>query len=52
MKELVHRIEQLRDRLNKQLNFDKIDWGEVENLSKELDLLILEYYRKKDPKEN
>ena len=47
---MIYKINKLRNRLNKQLESKEIDWGEVEKISKELDLIILEYFKNKDKK--
>jgi hypothetical protein len=48
---LIYKINRLRNLLNRQLESKEIDWGQVEKISKELDLLIIEYYKDKEQTE-
>lgn len=43
---LIFKINRLRNLLQKQMNAKEVDWAKIEIISKELDLLIQEYYKK------
>ncbi|HSH36501.1 hypothetical protein [Schnuerera sp.] len=41
---MIFRINRLRNLLDEELNAKEVDWEKIEELSKELDLLLLEYW--------
>ncbi|GFN36733.1 hypothetical protein [Tepidimicrobium xylanilyticum] len=45
---MIFRINKLRNKISEQLNREETDWQHIERLSKELDLLILEYLHNKE----
>ncbi|WP_195839101.1 Spo0E family sporulation regulatory protein-aspartic acid phosphatase [Anaerosalibacter bizertensis] len=42
---MLDKVEKIREKLNKQVNFKNINTKEVLKISKELDEVILEYYK-------
>lgn len=42
---VLDKVEKIREKLNKQVNFKNINTKEVLKISKELDEAILEYYK-------